>query len=187
MIEAPDIQHAVQASTSKQDAEQQRFPFWRQWTGQFIRFGTVGGLNTLLDLLMLNGLLKLFPTTNIFTILMFNSIAYSVGAVNSFLLNKYWTFGQRHKTTWREVSRFTMTTILGIVCNDALFSCANMFLHPLIVHSSLWVNASKIIAISGTVLISYFGMRLWVFVRTPQVCIALQDEKGADYNVRTNV
>ena len=75
MIEAPDIQHAVPASTSTLDVEQQRFPFWRY----------------------------------------------------------------------------------------------------------------KIIAISGTVLIFYFGMRLWVFVRNPQVCIALQNEEGADYNVRTNV
>ncbi len=177
------MQYAVQASTDIQDVETQRFSFRRQWTGQFIRFGTVGGLNTLLDLLILNGLLKFFPTTNIFTILMFNSIAYSVGAINSFLLNKYWTFGQRQKTTWREVSRFMMMTMLGIVCNDALFSCANILLRPLIVHSSLWVNASKGIAISGTVLISYFGMRLWVFVRRPQVRIALQNEEGTGYTM----
>jgi putative flippase GtrA len=58
--------------------------------------GLVGGLNTLVDLLILNGLLWLFPTTSSLTLLVYSSLAYSLGAVNSFLLNKYWTFGKKH-------------------------------------------------------------------------------------------
>ena len=36
--------------------------------GQVLRFGLVGGLNTLVDLLILNGLLWLFPTTSSLTV-----------------------------------------------------------------------------------------------------------------------
>jgi putative flippase GtrA len=32
----------------------------------------------------------------------------------------------------------------------------------------VWANASKILAIAGTALISYVGMRLWVFVSKAQ-------------------
>ena len=32
----------------------------------------------------------------------------------------------------------------------------------------MWANAWKIVAIAGTVLISYLGMRLWVFVSKAQ-------------------
>src|SRR5215467_878046 len=60
---------------------------------QLLRFGLVGGLNTLVDLLILNGLLWLFPTTSTLRLLFYSSLAFSMGAVNSFLLNKYWTFG----------------------------------------------------------------------------------------------
>ena len=163
LIETPEILDPVQLCPAKQDAEQQRLPFWRQWFGQLVRFGLVGGINTTLDLLVFNSLLWLFPTSNLFISLTFNTIAYSVGAINSFLLNKYWTFEHRHNITSKEVSRFVVTTLLGIGCNNLLLWCANVLLLPVIANSLLWVNASKVMAIAGTVFISYLGMRLWVF------------------------
>jgi len=56
---------------------------------QFVRFGLVGCLNTAIDLLMLNGLLWLWPTQSIARLLFFNTIAYAFGALNSFALNRY--------------------------------------------------------------------------------------------------
>jgi putative flippase GtrA len=151
----------------EQEEQRKPLPLWKRWPGEIVRFGAVGVLNTVLDLLVLNCLLWLFPTTDPFTVVLFNSIAYALGAVNSFLLNKYWTFGLSKQVTWREVSRFIITTALGIVCNDVLLWLANILLHPLIMHSSLWVNASKLVSIAGTVIVSYVGMRLWVFVHHP--------------------
>ncbi|MDQ6645549.1 MAG: GtrA family protein, partial [Chloroflexota bacterium] len=66
---------------------------------EVLRFGLVGGLNTLVDLLILNALLWLFPTTSTLMLLVYSSLAYSLGAVNSFLLNKYWTFRYWQKVT----------------------------------------------------------------------------------------
>jgi putative flippase GtrA len=153
-------------------------PLWRRWPGQLVRFSTVGGLNTALDLLTLNGLLWLFPTNNALTLVLFNSLAYAVGAINSFLLNKYWTFGHKKSSAWREVQRFVITTALGVACNDILLWCANRVFQALLAHSPLWVNASKLVAIAGTVLVSYFGMRLWVFVNTTGTTDAKRCRKG---------
>jgi len=135
---------------------------------QVLRFGLVGGLNTLVDLLILNGLLWLFPTTSSLMLLAYNALAYSLGAVNSFLLNKYWTFGRRQKTTRRELVRFTLTTLGGIGWSNSILWLASTVLHPFLVNPTVWANASKVLAIGGTALISYLGMRLWVFVSNAQ-------------------
>lgn len=132
---------------------------------QMFRFGLVGGVNTLVDLLVLNALLLLFPTTNTLTLLSYNSLAYSIGAINSFLLNKYWTFGHRQPVMWKEVIRFVVTTLCSIALSNTIIWLASKMLHPLHVSPLLWANASKVFAIFGTVFVSYLGMRLWVFVK----------------------
>src|SRR5579863_4342096 len=150
---------------------------------QLLRFGLVGGLNTLVDLVILNGLLWLFPTSSTLTLLVYNTLAYSLGAVNSFLLNKYWTFGQKQKATRGELTRFALTTLFGITWSTLILWLASRVLHPLLVNTTVWANASKVIAIAGTSLISYLGMRLWIFVRSPQkIEPAIQGklQKGTD-------
>jgi putative flippase GtrA len=135
---------------------------------QALRFGLAGGLNTVVDLLILNGLLWLFPTTSTLTLLAYNSLAYSLGAINSFFLNKYWTFGSRQRVTRGELARFTLITLCGIGWSGAILWCAGTLLHPFLVNATVWANASKVVAIAGTALISYLGMRLWVFVSKTQ-------------------
>jgi putative flippase GtrA len=152
-----------------QDQETYYVPGRSHTLRQVMRFGLVGGLNTLVDLLILNGLLWLFPTTSTLTLLIYSSLAFSLGAVNSFLLNKYWTFGSRQKTTHGEVARFAMTTLCGIAWSTIILWLASTLLHPFLVNATVWANASKVVAIGGTALISYLGMRLWVFVsKTPK-------------------
>ena len=141
---------------------------WQVLFWQLFRFCLVGGLNTGIDLLVLNGLLWLWPTQNTEHLLAYNSFAYTFGAINSFILNKYWTFRNQQKTTYGEVLRFALTTACGILCNDSILWIASTFLHPVMINATLWANASKILAISGTFMISYLGMRLWVFARQPR-------------------
>jgi putative flippase GtrA len=153
---------------NEHEASSHRFPDRLHLPGQVLRFGLVGGLNTLVDLLILNGLLLLFPTTSILMLLAYNSLAYSLGAVNSFLLNKYWTFGHRQRTSRKELVRFTLTTLCGIGWSTIILWLTSNVLHPFLVNTTLWANASKVVAIAGTACISYLGMRLWVFVSKAQ-------------------
>jgi putative flippase GtrA len=101
-------------------------------------------------------------------LLVHSAVAYSIGAVNSFLLNKYWTFGQRRRTTRKELLRFALTTLCGIGWSSIILWLASNLLHPFLVNATVWANASKVLAIGGTALISYLGMRLWVFVSKGQ-------------------
>ncbi len=134
---------------------------------QFLSFCLVGGLNTTIDLLVLNGLLWVWPTQNTALMLAYNSLAYAAGATNSFFWNKYWTFRSLQRTTHRELLRFVLTTLCGLVINNVLLWIASEVLHPTMINATLWANASKALAIGGTFMISFLGMRLWVFVRHP--------------------
>lgn len=135
---------------------------------QFLRFGLVGCLNTLVDLLALNCLLWLWPTRNAVALLLANSLAYAFGALNSFLLNRYWTFQRRGRTNRREVARFVLAALAGIICNDLLLAGLNSILQTAHLGTTIWLNFAKLLSIGGTVLISYLSMRLWVFVHPPQ-------------------
>ncbi|HZU70238.1 MAG TPA: glycosyltransferase [Ktedonobacteraceae bacterium] len=157
----------VQPQYHREPAQSRRVPLINgrfALFGQVLRFALVGGLNTVVDLLILNGLLWLFPTSSTVMLLAYSAFAFSIGAINSFLFNKYWTFEQRQKTTRKELLRFVATTLCGIVWSSIILWLASNLLHPVLVNAIVWANASKVFAIGGTALISYLGMRLWVFV-----------------------
>ncbi len=121
-----------------------------------------------MDLLMLNVLLWRFPTNNVLVLVVYNSVAYSSGAVTSFFLNKYWTFGHRQKTTRREVVRFLITLFLEVLYSNGLIWLAGKALQPFITNVTLWGNASKLVAIVAGTIISYTFMRFWTFAGRSQ-------------------
>ncbi|HBE27248.1 MAG TPA: hypothetical protein DDW33_16360 [Ktedonobacter sp.] len=136
---------------------------WRISLWQIVRFSIVGAINTSIDILTLNILLWRFPTHNANLLLLYNSIAYIFGALNSFALNKYWTFKHKQAISRSELLRFAFVNIIGILCNDLIIWSVANFLHPFIANTLLWANLSKGCAIVGTAAVSYFGMRLLVF------------------------
>jgi putative flippase GtrA len=138
---------------------------WSSTCWQFLRYCLVGGANTILDLLVLNALLWCFPTNNASLLVVYNSVAYSGGAVTSFFFNKYWTFGHRRRATGREVIRFAIVLALEILYSNGLVWLAGKALQPLIANPMLWGNASKLVAVAGGAVLSYAFMRFWTFAR----------------------
>jgi len=57
-------------------------------------------------------------------------------------------------------------TLAAIVCNDLILWFMGKILLPVHLNPTLWTNSSKVAAIGGTILLSYLGMRLWVFVQS---------------------
>ena len=121
-----------------------------------------------MDLLMLNALLWGFPTKNVLILVVYNSVAYSGGAVTSFFLNKYWTFGHKRRTTRREVVRFSIILALEILYSNGLVWLAGKVLQPLIANPTLWGNASKLVAVAVGAVLSYAFMRFWIFAGRPR-------------------
>ncbi|MBV9689067.1 MAG: GtrA family protein [Ktedonobacteraceae bacterium] len=160
---------ALGESSSKiQAADVHQSHAWSSACWQFLRFCLVGGANTAIDLLTLNALLWCLPTNNVLVLVLYNSVAYASGAFSSFFLNKYWTFGRGRRTTSREVVRFVISLFLEILYSNALVWLAGEALHPLIANATLWGNASKLLAVAGSAVISYSCMRFWTFASGSQ-------------------
>jgi putative flippase GtrA len=133
---------------------------------QFVRFCLVGGLNTFVDVLIFNLLVWSFPTQDSGLLVIYNSVAYGIGALNSFCWNKLWTFRQRSSASRDQVTRFLLVTSMGIICNDAFLWLATNILNSLSLTSFIWINVAKISAIAGSVAVSYLGMRFSVFTKS---------------------
>lgn len=133
---------------------------------QFLRFCAVGGFNTFVDVLAFNLIVWSFPTHDSGLLVIYNSVAYAFGALNSFCWNKLWTFRQRSSATGDQVTRFILVSSLGIICNDAFLWLATTILTSLSLTSFLWMNVAKISAIAGSVAVSYLGMRFSVFTKS---------------------
>lgn len=72
---------------------------------KFLKFGLIGVVNTLLDLGVFYVMNKVFHLDPYLS----QVISFLVGALNSFLWNKFWTFEKRGHITGREVVRYAVT------------------------------------------------------------------------------
>jgi putative flippase GtrA len=175
LTETQELQTPAESSHSTQNAATHHLHAWNSTLWQFLRYCLVGGANTFIDLLTLNILLLRFPTNNVQVLVLYNSLAYTGGALSSFFLNKYWTFRRTQRTTAREVIRFAISLFLEILYSGVLVWLAGRALQPLIANVTLWGNASKIIAVIVGTLISYTFMRFWIFAGGSQQPPAKQE------------
>jgi putative flippase GtrA len=118
---------------------------------RFLRFCTVGVGNTAVDftaffLLALGGMSYLAA----------QALSYAAGIVNSYFLNRRWTFRVVRKANALEAGRFIIVNALSLLVSLGLLA---------VLHDenqlSLWL--SKFIATGGGLVVNYIGSRLWVF------------------------
>ncbi len=122
---------------------------------QFLRFCIIGTSNAVIDFGVLNLLLWLYPTTNTWKILGYNSLAVLLASTNSFFWNKYWTFQQRNPVTSQEVYRFIVVAGGTTIMNDSLMWLLGRTFPGIIGSNLLGANVLKLIAIIGTMSISF--------------------------------
>ncbi|MBN2738667.1 MAG: GtrA family protein [Spirochaetales bacterium] len=133
----------------------------------------VGILNTLITYIIFNVLHYAFGLSFFWA----ETIGYSAGLINSFVLNKIWTFGQSRHFRFTETLKFMIVSlaawggtiiILGIFGQEGLYlpTAVAKQLHrdSLIIHGlglPFWF--AKAIAYLYSVPLNYFGFKLWVF------------------------
>jgi putative flippase GtrA len=84
--------------------------------GQWLRFVAVGVSNTLLSTLVFAALFHLGVHY-----LLASSVAFALGALNSYVLNRRWTFRSRERRA-PELARFACVQIVGLGVDLALLS-----------------------------------------------------------------
>ena len=119
-----------------------------------IRFGCVGCLNTMFDFGIFSLLNSLFGINYIIS----QIISYSSGTINSYILNKFWTFNdtKTNKKTTKEIVQF-------IVVNTASLGVSLIGLSILMKNNSMNPFIAKIIAMVLAQVVNFLGYRFWVF------------------------
>jgi len=129
-----------------------------QLATELVRFSIVGVINTGVDLglfLLLTRLAGIDP-------LLANIFSFTAGAANSFLLNKYWTFGVGgHR--WEvatQATRFAVITLLVLSLHEGLL----FLLHAQLGAPDLPV---KVLAIGVGVVVGFVLNKFWAFSQVP--------------------
>jgi putative flippase GtrA len=118
---------------------------------QFIKFNLVGLLNTALDF----ALFSLLTWIGVYYILA-QCVSYGVGMVNSYTLNKYWTFAQKGRLEPKQAIRFLVLNLGSLLLSLLLL----MFFKD---SWGIAIIAAKLLTTVVTTLVNYAGNKLWVF------------------------
>lgn len=133
---------------------------------QIIKFVVVGGINTGIDFLVLNILIYLTGITTGIELFILNSISFSIAVVNSYFMNKRWTFQDKMQTEQEPIkfSRFLAVSIVGIVINGLVLTGIATSIAPLFGLSAvLWANVAKLIATGASLIWNFIGYKFFVF------------------------
>lgn len=121
---------------------------------QFLRFCTVGLGNTAVDftaffLLTLGGVPYLLAQV----------LSYSAGVINSYILNRKWTFRVARKANIQEAASFIIVNGFSLLVSSSLFAV----LHD-VNHLNLWL--CKLTVTAAGIIVNFMGSRLWVFAKS---------------------
>lgn len=135
---------------------------------QFLQFSAIGGLNALVDLGSLNLLLIIWPTDGRIVLALFNTVAYSLAILNSYLWNSRLTFGKVANFNRQEKIWFTLQALAGLLISNVVFVLAIDFFHWLPFWAiPTWIihNIAKGLAMVLSSTASFFLMKYIVFTK----------------------
>lgn len=135
---------------------------------QAVKFVLVGGLNTLIDLGVLNLLIFITGIASGAGYSVFKGISFIVAVINSYFLNKLWTFksnGVVNKS--REFSQFFVVSLIGFGINVGVASLVvNVIGNPFnssLLSDKIWANIGAIAATFSGMTWNFIGYKFIVF------------------------
>lgn len=133
---------------------------------RFVKFGLIGVLNTLVDLIVFYFVYRLFCAgagldpdglqNPSWVAAAAQAVSFVVAALNSFVWNKLWTFEKRGKPTGREIFRYLVTNLGYYLLSLGLIGLiSRIFLLP--------ATTAKLPATCIMLLYNYLMNKFWVF------------------------
>ena len=126
-------------------------------------FCVVGVINTLLDFIVLNGLLLATGNKSPAVFALIKSISFTIAAVNSYFLNKHFTFSYKENSIGT-FSKFLSISIISFFINVGIASLIYALLiqiYPL--HYILLGNVSAVIGTLVSLGVNFLGYKFIVF------------------------
>lgn len=120
--------------------------------GQIIKYGLVGVMNTLITAVVLFTLMNCFGVSYTTS----NAAGYIAGFINSFIMNKLWTFKENQLPTIKQFIRFTAVFVFCYFIQRGL-------LIFLVEELAINKNISQLIGMVFYTLISFILNKLFAF------------------------
>lgn len=117
---------------------------------EFLKFCLVGAVNTGIDLAVFAVL-----SSWGFPLLLAHSLSYTCGGLNSFLLNRTWTFKQGGQPTGQLIKFLLLNLLTMMLTYGLLVTSYNYFAWPMLI--------CKLVATGAGLVLNFTGSRLWVF------------------------
>lgn len=134
---------------------------------QFSKFCIVGVINTAIDFGVLNLLMYFSGIYKGPQIAIFNVISFTVAVINSYALNKYWTFKEKKagaKKVPKQFFQYLCVSIIGITINTSIVYSVATYVSPLFGFSVLlWANFAKGLATAVSLFWNFIGYKFIVF------------------------
>jgi len=131
---------------------------------EIAKFAAIGGLNTLLDLGVLNVLILLTGVATGYGYALFKGISFIVANINSYFWNKYWTFGSQSAASAKEVAEFFAVSVIGFAINIGVASLIVNFIGaPAGMLAARWANVGAIVATLASLVWNFIGYKVIVF------------------------
>ena len=130
---------------------------------RFAKFSIVGSLNFLVDIIILNSLSYITGFNKGFFAAVFSAISFLVANINSYYLNRKWTFKDNEKKSRYKV--FLVISIVGIAINMLIVYNFTIYINQSYFSDIVWLNISKIIATSLVIFFNYYSYKRYVFNR----------------------
>lgn len=132
---------------------------------QLTKFGSVGAANTAIDFGILN---LLIATTGVATgglFIVFKFVSFLGATINSYIWNKYWSFGDKSKDDIKEeFTKFITISGIGVFLNVGIASFVNNIIGPAAgIGENQWANIAAAIAAISVLTWNFVGYKFVVF------------------------
>ena len=124
---------------------------------RFFKFGITGVINTIVDLLTYTAFIELLKITPEIS----QIFAYTVATVNSYIINKNWTFRKSTDKNRKKYNKSEMFKFVLVNTISMTLSAIGIYL----LYNRLGINEylAKIPVAFITITINYFGNKIFVF------------------------
>ncbi|MBM7571000.1 GtrA family protein [Aquibacillus albus] len=133
---------------------------------QMMQFGFIGISNAIVDIVSLNVLLWIWPTTQSSLLFVFNTIAYILTIINSYIWNTKYTFSHRANIDTKEISLFILQATIALVISNLVFIGAfRLLVDQTFISIPVFIsqNIAKGLAMFLSSSASFFFMKFFVF------------------------
>jgi putative flippase GtrA len=130
---------------------------WQKLAHEALKFGVVGGINTIVDFIVFNLFLPIGP-------LKANVVSTVVATTTSYGMNRHWTYKDRLRSALRrEYALFFMFNLAGFLIQSAVLGVVKYGLHFTEDNGRIALNIGKAAGIGVAMVFRFWAYRTFVF------------------------